>query len=223
MGWTCPPQSTPWQRLWIQHSKQLAAVNVLKQILWRRIGWTWTRLSIQLDGINDVYKRHFKDDCIGYIYIYIRRGDRTHRRPARIIQPYSPGGVAIRYLLPVLRMASRFYIMVLWRVVCISRLKAIDHATDSQNSNQILLNDKEQKCSLWVAHRGRSLRSMIALSSWWRWSVVSAGDCTVLTSGHRHDISPPPPPASKRLISTSWLQYVSSPLLIRTISSIDRI
>ena len=49
-----------------------------------------------------------------------------------------------------------------WRQVC--SWAAIEHdKQSSRDSKQILLNDNDWKCSLWVAHRGQSHLSTIAL------------------------------------------------------------
>ena len=43
-------------------------------------------------------------------------------------------------------------------------MEALEHDKhNSRNSNQILLNDKKRKYSLWIADQGRRLRSTIAL------------------------------------------------------------
>ena len=48
----------------------------------------------------------------------------------------SPGGVVIRYVLPVLWITSCFHIKVLWRVMCIP---------NGRDSNQILLSDIDKQ------------------------------------------------------------------------------
>ena len=71
---------------------------------------------------------------------------------------FSCGGVAIRYVLPVLWTTSYFHTMVIRRVVCIPK-------HNSRDSNRIVLKHKYRKYSLQVAHRRRSLPSTVSLFS----------------------------------------------------------
>jgi len=62
-------------------------------------------------------------------------------------------GPSLSYVLPVLWMTSCFYIMPYVEI----------EYDNSRDSNQILLNSKDQKHSLWVAHREQSLLSTFSL------------------------------------------------------------
>jgi len=56
-------------------------------------------------------------------------------------------GVEIRYVLPVLWVTSRFHVTALWSVMHSSA--ATEHDTNtSRDSNQILLDDKDQNCEV---------------------------------------------------------------------------
>jgi len=61
----------------------------------------------------------------------------------------SSDGIAMRYVLPVLWMTSCFRII---RITCIYMRRKYDKH-NSRDCNQILLNDKDWKYSLWVDHK----------------------------------------------------------------------